>query len=71
MSRARCRGEDCTTRCGCDPPRLHGRPAAADCPNNDSHVDHIIPKTKGGTGDPANGQVLCRDCNINKDDKDP
>jgi len=39
-------------------------------PKNESHVDHVVPKAKGGTGDPDNGQVLCRDCNIKKSDKE-
>jgi 5-methylcytosine-specific restriction endonuclease McrA len=38
-------------------------------PLNEAQVDHVIPKVKGGKGDPANGQVLCRDCNIKKSDK--
>lgn len=40
-------------------------------PQNETHVDHVVPKSKGGTGEPSNGQVLCRDCNIKKSDKDP
>jgi 5-methylcytosine-specific restriction endonuclease McrA len=32
----------------------------------ETQVDHIIPKVKDGSGTPANGQVLCRGCNIKK-----
>lgn len=38
-------------------------------PSNEAHVDHVIPKAQGGKGDPSNGQVLCRDCNLEKGDK--
>lgn len=38
-------------------------------PGSETQVDHIIPKSKGGQGTPDNGQVLCRDCNIEKSDK--
>lgn len=38
-------------------------------PKNETRVDHIIPKSKGGDGSPSNGQVLCSSCNINKSNK--
>jgi RHS repeat-associated protein len=38
-------------------------------PGNETHVDHIEPKSKGGAGEPGNGQVLCRDCNLEKGNK--
>lgn len=38
-------------------------------PKNEAQVDHVIPRAKGGDGEPDNGQVLCRDCNIKKSDK--
>lgn len=39
-------------------------------PKNETHVDHVVPRAKGGTNDPENGQVLCRECNIEKGDKE-
>ena len=38
-------------------------------PKNETHVDHVVPQSKGGDGSPSNGQVLCRDCNLKKSDK--
>jgi hypothetical protein len=40
-------------------------------PSNETNVDHVIPKAHGGKGDPLNGQVLCRACNLKKSDKMP
>jgi RHS repeat-associated protein len=33
---------------------------------NETNIDHVEAKSKGGSGTPNNGQVLCRDCNIKK-----
>ena len=38
-------------------------------PSNETHVDHVNPRAGGGKGEPDNGQVLCRNCNLKKSDK--
>lgn len=40
-------------------------------PPNETQVDHIYPRSRGGDGAPENGQVLCRACNMAKGDKLP
>jgi 5-methylcytosine-specific restriction endonuclease McrA len=40
-------------------------------PSSERQRDHIIPKSQGGDGSPANGQVLCRGCSLEKSDKMP
>jgi 5-methylcytosine-specific restriction endonuclease McrA len=34
------------------------------------HLDHVIPKSKGGLNDYSNYQLLCAGCNSSKNDKD-
>lgn len=35
-----------------------------------NQVDHIIPKAKGGTDDPANLQAICKECHDEKTIRD-
>jgi len=36
-----------------------------------THVDHVIPKSKGGTNDPENLVAACAECNYSKGAKHP
>jgi RHS repeat-associated protein len=62
-----------TTCAGCERPTVPAQQGQRGVtpPGNETHVDHIIPKIKGGDGSPSNGQVLCRDCNLSKGAKWP
>lgn len=33
---------------------------------NDVHIHHVVPRSKGGTGERSNLQLLCRKCNLLK-----
>jgi len=39
--------------------------------NNNYHIDHIMPLSKGGTNELSNIQLLCPDCNLKKNNKLP
>ncbi len=62
-------GKNRCENCGAEtvPPQQHQKGVTP--PGNETQVDHVVPKSKGGDGDPENGQVLCRDCNREKSDK--
>ncbi len=38
-------------------------------PTNEAHTDHKVPRARGGKADLDNGQILCRECNLEKSDK--
>lgn len=38
-------------------------------PSQEGQVDHMKARAKGGSGTPENGQLLCRDCNLDKSDR--
>jgi hypothetical protein len=40
-------------------------------PNYEGQVDHVFPKALGGKGEPENGQILCRTCNVLKGKRFP
>ena len=54
--------------CGKDVNNGHKHERGQRPPDNEAHVDHVDAKSKGGSGTPENGQVLCRVCNLKKSD---
>lgn len=64
-------GQTVCENCGTDTVPAKKSKKGETPPGNETQVDHIYPKSKGGDGDPSNGQVLCRDCNRAKGNKTP
>lgn len=50
----------------CQECKRQGRLTLAGARKGDAHVDHIVPKSRGGTDDPANLETLCRSCHSRK-----
>lgn len=46
----------------CQVPLADGRT----CLQPASHVDHVLPRSRGGDDSPANLRAACRDCNLRR-----
>ena len=55
--------------CGADVIKPQQHTKGITPPSHEGQVDHMTAKAKGGSGTPENGQLLCRDCNLEKSDK--
>jgi HNH endonuclease len=64
-------GVNACTNCGDEVSRPEQSKAGVTPPSNQGEVDHIQPKSQGGAGKAANGQLLCRACNLAKGSKFP
>jgi hypothetical protein len=59
-------GKTVCENCGTETVKSEKSQKGVTPPKNETQVDHITPKSKGGKGQADNGQVLCRDCNRQK-----
>lgn len=49
--------------------RIWGMPCVICGDTDDINVDHIVPKSRGGSNDESNLQPLCRQCNYRKSNR--
>jgi hypothetical protein len=64
-------GKTVCENCGVETTKPQQSQKGVTPPENETNVDHINPKSNGGSGTPDNGQVLCRGCNLDKGPKVP
>ena len=64
-------GQPTCVNCGTEtvPPRQNKKGVTP--PGNETQIDHRVPKAQGGTNDPSNADLLCRDCNLQKGSQSP
>lgn len=70
-NRAMNKGKTKCSNCGVTTVKAKQTKKGVKRPKRETQVDHIEPQSKGGSGTPDNGQVLCRSCNIQKGNKMP
>lgn len=46
----------------CQVPGADGQPCLAPA----AHVDHVLPRSRGGQDDPGNLRAACRECNMRR-----
>jgi HNH endonuclease len=68
-NKAKNNGKTVCENCGTETVKAKKSEKGVTPPKSETQVDHITPKAKGGKGKAENGQVLCRDCNRKKSDK--
>jgi hypothetical protein len=64
-------GVNVCSNCGQDVVSPEQSQTGVSPPSNEGQVDHIFPRSLGGEGDPENGQLLCRACNLAKGNQWP
>ena len=64
-------GQPTCTKCGTPTVPAGKGQKGVTTPGSETNVDHVIPKSRGGTNDPLNADVLCRDCNLKKGNNMP
>ena len=55
--------------CGVEVIKPQKHTKAVTPPAHEGQVDHMTARSKGGSGTPDNGQLLCRDCNLEKSNR--